>query len=194
MADPQFCFLAVDHWSTCMTKAEWSGWVQALGSITAILAGFGGVLYQLRAQERHQRSLQARQEFDQLSELRELILVGAGLLQEAHDAARTPAGYHAYMTETHASTKLLHTLELIRQTEVTAIPRAALQVAFRVSMEQLEGFYNTKGAAFQLLARGQADWESFTSEHLVRYASYAKALAESLGAFEAEIARLDRER
>lgn len=34
---PEACFLGIDHWSMCMTKAEWSGWVQAFGSIGAIL-------------------------------------------------------------------------------------------------------------------------------------------------------------
>lgn len=34
---PEFCFLGIDHWSMCMTKAEWSGWVQAFGSIGAIM-------------------------------------------------------------------------------------------------------------------------------------------------------------
>jgi hypothetical protein len=36
MADPQFCLLAIDHWSTCLTKAEWSGWMQAIGSTLAL--------------------------------------------------------------------------------------------------------------------------------------------------------------
>lgn len=35
--DPELCFLGIDHWSMCMTKDEWSGWVQAFGSIGAIM-------------------------------------------------------------------------------------------------------------------------------------------------------------
>lgn len=34
----EYCFLWIDHWSTCMTKAEWSGWMQAVFSVAAILA------------------------------------------------------------------------------------------------------------------------------------------------------------
>lgn len=33
----EYCFLWIDHWSLCMTRAEWSGWVQALGSVAAIV-------------------------------------------------------------------------------------------------------------------------------------------------------------
>ncbi len=39
MAD-EYCLLGVQHWSTCMTKAEWSGWMQAIFSVVAILAAF----------------------------------------------------------------------------------------------------------------------------------------------------------
>lgn len=33
----EYCFLWIDHWSMCMTKAEWSGWMQAVGSIVALI-------------------------------------------------------------------------------------------------------------------------------------------------------------
>lgn len=34
----EYCFLGCQHWSTCMTKAEWSGWMQAIFSVLAIWA------------------------------------------------------------------------------------------------------------------------------------------------------------
>lgn len=34
--DPQFCFFWIDHWSTCMTKAEWASWAQGIGTIGAL--------------------------------------------------------------------------------------------------------------------------------------------------------------
>lgn len=36
-AAAEYCFLWINHWSFCMTKSEWSGWVQAIGSIAAIV-------------------------------------------------------------------------------------------------------------------------------------------------------------
>lgn len=36
----EYCLLWIDSWATCMTKAEWSGWMQAVGSVVAIWAGF----------------------------------------------------------------------------------------------------------------------------------------------------------
>lgn len=36
MEQPEYCFLLIQHWSTCMTKSEWSGWMQAAGAIFAL--------------------------------------------------------------------------------------------------------------------------------------------------------------
>ncbi|MEQ6471545.1 hypothetical protein [Comamonas sp. wu1-DMT] len=33
-----YCLFAIEHWSTCMTKAEWAGWMQAIFSVLAIAA------------------------------------------------------------------------------------------------------------------------------------------------------------
>lgn len=52
---PEFCFLWIDHWSTCMTKGEWSGWMQAIFSVLAIAAAIG-----VSARERHLTARDAR--------------------------------------------------------------------------------------------------------------------------------------
>lgn len=49
---PEYCFFWIDHWSACMTKAEWSGWVQAIGAIAAIASGVLVVWWQLHRQQR----------------------------------------------------------------------------------------------------------------------------------------------
>lgn len=33
---PEFCFLWINWWPLCMTKAEWSGWAQVVGAVLAI--------------------------------------------------------------------------------------------------------------------------------------------------------------
>jgi len=62
---PEFCFLWIDWWPLCMTKAEWSGWVQAVGSILAIAGAAFLLFLQLRsarkqAIEAEQRRLRRR--------------------------------------------------------------------------------------------------------------------------------------
>lgn len=48
---PEYCVLWIQWWPLCMTKAEWSGWVQAIGSIAALVAGVLIVRWQLRRQK-----------------------------------------------------------------------------------------------------------------------------------------------
>lgn len=38
MSDSQICLLGIDHWFTCLSPSEWASWVQAIGSIAAVLA------------------------------------------------------------------------------------------------------------------------------------------------------------
>ena len=33
----EYCFMWIDWWVTCLTKAEWSGWMQFFGSILALI-------------------------------------------------------------------------------------------------------------------------------------------------------------
>lgn len=60
MPVPEFCLSGSDLWWLCMSKAEWSGWVQAVGSIAAILVGVGVVWWQLRAQRKAATADQVR--------------------------------------------------------------------------------------------------------------------------------------
>lgn len=44
----EYCFLWIDWWPTCMTKAEWSGWMQAIGSAIALMVAIGIGLHQAK--------------------------------------------------------------------------------------------------------------------------------------------------
>lgn len=53
----EYCFLYVEHWSTCMTKSEWASWAQALGSILALAVSLAVGWYAARAawsQQKHE--------------------------------------------------------------------------------------------------------------------------------------------
>lgn len=51
MPTPEYCLLGFNWWPLCMTKAEWSGWFQAIFSVTAIFAA----IWIARAGERLRR-------------------------------------------------------------------------------------------------------------------------------------------
>jgi hypothetical protein len=45
----EYCLFGCNHWSMCMTKAEWSGWMQAIFSVVAIFSAALLTWWQLRA-------------------------------------------------------------------------------------------------------------------------------------------------
>lgn len=51
----EYCLLYIDSWATCMTKAEWSGWMQAIGAVFAILCAIGVAAWQVTAEARRNR-------------------------------------------------------------------------------------------------------------------------------------------
>ena len=55
----EYCFLWIDHWSTCMSKAEWSGWMQAIGAVLALFIAIWISGHQRRVDKRN-AVLQAR--------------------------------------------------------------------------------------------------------------------------------------
>lgn len=55
---PEYCFLWIDWWPFCLTKGEWSGWVQAIGSIGAIFVA----IEVARRQTNHALALQNSQQ------------------------------------------------------------------------------------------------------------------------------------
>lgn len=71
----EYCFLWIDWWPLCMTKAEWSGWVQAVGSVAAIAAGAFAVWWQVHRQANNDKSQLVEEE------VRRLQIVGATLFE-----------------------------------------------------------------------------------------------------------------
>lgn len=58
--NPEYCLLWIDWWAFCMTKAEWSGWMQAIFSVIAIAAA--GLFAYLPIEEARRNAARARQE------------------------------------------------------------------------------------------------------------------------------------
>ena len=107
----EYCLFWWDWWPMCMTKAEWSGWMQAIGAVLAILGAFYLSSRQERSDlKRAQKSAVLRvkafvaavnavakslNEFERLDEfyiyrqqayLREMLSAGASISAEVLDA------------------------------------------------------------------------------------------------------------
>jgi hypothetical protein len=60
MPTPEYCLLGIDWWPLCMTKAEWSGWMQAVFSVAAIV--FAGAFAMLPIRAARQDQVHARRQ------------------------------------------------------------------------------------------------------------------------------------
>ncbi|KGG86711.1 hypothetical protein [Comamonas thiooxydans] len=105
---PEYCLFWIDHWSTCMTKSEWSGWMQAIGSIAAIV--FALTLPYIQNKYRHARTyVLAKQGLIQLAS----ICTGMSVQISLRASAK-----HALSSKKASIESLWMTLQLVRVEEL----------------------------------------------------------------------------
>ena len=67
----EYCLFFIQWWPLCMSKSEWSSWVQAIGSIGAILIAGWAVRHQVKkAQVLQRESVQEQRVHERNAELR----------------------------------------------------------------------------------------------------------------------------
>ncbi len=137
MADAQFCLMAIDHWSTCMTKAEWSGWMQAIGSVVAIAAGVAGLAYQSAQQRRSLRTQKLREELDVVAEHRELLEEALAAVVRARNCSGEEVSYREYLRDEDQTARFEQIARLLRESDPRRMPSAALKVAFSLAQESM---------------------------------------------------------
>ena len=84
-----YCFLWINHWSTCMTKSEWSSWIQAIGSISAILLSVIIVKWQDNKSRRSHEKIANQKAIEFIEDLKSTHLKFAGLPYIAPDIIHT---------------------------------------------------------------------------------------------------------
>lgn len=70
----EYCFLWINWWATCMTKAEWSGWMQAIGAIIGLITAITLPFF-LRWLEKREVTKRAWDESDLTIRLHSSLLV-----------------------------------------------------------------------------------------------------------------------
>jgi hypothetical protein len=149
MADAQFCLLAIEHWSTCLTKGEWSGWMQAIGSVAAIGAGVAGLAYQTWQQRRALRTQKIRDELEVVSEHRELLEEALAVVVAAKNQAGAEQSYRKYLLNDSESDRFNHTVQLVKDTDRTQVPGAGLKVYFSIAQDAMADALAVRSMATQ---------------------------------------------
>lgn len=86
MTDQTYCLFWIQHWAMCMTKAEWSSWTQAIGSVGAILGAIAVAARQSRDTRRLQREMEAIESRRQLAHVLALLQGAASIADDAQMA------------------------------------------------------------------------------------------------------------
>lgn len=81
----EYCLFWWDWWPMCMTKGEWSGWMQAIGTFAAILFAIALPFLQNKLQ-RARSFVMARNSFVQLVGIYEVIQIAMRQGQDARSA------------------------------------------------------------------------------------------------------------
>jgi len=107
----EYCFLWINHWSMCMTKSEWAGWMQSIGAILAILAAIVIASWETR----HVRKVEARREADKVRALGSLCTSMVTMLEigiAAHSERRAALAAHG--DDTLQSRRAMESFEALR--------------------------------------------------------------------------------
>lgn len=87
MAKPaqEYCLFWIQHWSMCMTKAEWSGWMQAVGAIFSIFISVALALYINRRSEKeiYRRTLEEQEQL--VFSAAKVVFATARTMEDARD-------------------------------------------------------------------------------------------------------------
>jgi hypothetical protein len=125
---PEFCLVGIDHWSTCMTKAEWSGWTQAVGAIAAILVGAMAVRWQVRRQAREARIAAIN---DELALVKSTISVIREVKRKIDPAVASLSGpFVFYFSKiSYRTDNFDHLPTVLGETNLTSLNRPELSLA-----------------------------------------------------------------
>jgi len=137
---PEWCLFWQWTWGlTCMPKSEWASWVQAVGSVTAIIVGALAIWWQMRRQRRQQIEVQRDEEVRKLRLMGGIILMGRVASGELRDTSERGLGCTSEFNDLKAR---ISTLSMIQPFDYPEA-RAAMAVAtvlesFRVCEPHLE--------------------------------------------------------
>ena len=165
-ADGFVCTLGVQSWcfKSTLSVSDWAAWVQAIGSVAAILASAGVVWWQVRKQHRLQTTAEYRRrlvvELDFLRSIVDLGQQAIGVLGVAEDAMRDIDNASHYFGHYNETQKLdlvdlaIHGADFREvQTPALALALLSAQRAFKSARAQID----TTGASIVRLQVGVCD-------------------------------------
>ena len=145
----EYCLLMLPQtWWSCMPKAEWSGWVQAVGSILAILVSVALVQWQFARTLRAQRLATWEAKFGHADEATDLL---AGLLTQLRICRDRLQKNLLTQAEVVA---LKSTCAVAATIDINTLHPAAMRAIVRTAQDSIAAAVHEVDALFESLQRG----------------------------------------
>lgn len=137
MQPPEFCFLWINHWSTCMAKSEWASWLQAVFSVIAIAAATAIAARQNRHAMTLQTVMRREEGLRQLDIVIALADRAVWLLQKVPDPEMGDDGFEGFW-KTVSIRDLDFAAEDLRKLGPDHVPRGSVLTQVTSLAHQLE--------------------------------------------------------
>lgn len=139
MSDPSYCLLWVDWWPVCMTKQEWAAWVQAIGTVAAVIAGAAAIYWQVRTQRQHVRADRVAAETELVTTTAEILRSAQASIRVAQSALNEVDGRTTYVgsTSLDVARVLNNLVEVLESTAPAAFPTMRLRLEYVVAKDAI---------------------------------------------------------
>lgn len=125
-----------------LSVSDWASWVQAVGSVCAILASAGVVWWQVQRQHRHQielsRETQVREEVRLLNGCIGVLGNACEELREAADAFRSQIGARRFAGLGYAKSHIALTADALAEVDASLMSTAGLNLAYRAARKHFD--------------------------------------------------------
>ena len=105
----EYCLLWIDWWPLCMTKAEWSGWMQVIGALSALGIAITLPYWQKRVADRESFNRARQCLLMQCGVIDELLKVATAAGDRPRQALRHSLNLCANLAAMHEEVRLPHT-------------------------------------------------------------------------------------
>ncbi|CAN7316504.1 hypothetical protein [Acidovorax delafieldii] len=158
----EYCLFWIDWWPLCMTKAEWSGWMQVIGAVSALGIAIALPYWQKRVADRESFNRARQCLLMQCGVIDELLKLAVAAGEKPRAALRSTFHLCANLAAMHDEVRLPHTslrqlanwrtsrvtieqlIELVGKIREEQIDEKnvlpALQALMKLSKEQLDDF------------------------------------------------------
>jgi hypothetical protein len=166
------CILGVQTWCfrSSLSLSDWAAWVQAVGSVAAIVVGAWVIWWQVRMHAVHEYATRTTIELHKLQRLHQLVHLAEDFLQKAIEATKESPAYCEYLACEYDGGEALKEIGIaLASAEYGRFPDGQAWLEAKVAQKSLESAGRLLGQAFEWTKTHDDIPESVVAEHNSRF-------------------------